>query len=270
MSMLSGSGLGQGDGRRRRHPLATGFLIVAMMAVLFGATFGAIRLIKGDGGAEASASSGSPTPCVSTTVTPGAALPKPATVTANVYNATDRAGLGARDREHAQDARVRHRLDRERPLGQVAHDDRRDPLRHQGKDNALLMRYYIVGATLVPDQRTDATIDVVLGAKYKAIPDQKVINAALAKPVVVASGAGCPTPTKSGTAKPASKSPEPLRLTPQRVCDESGVGSYARMSARIVAIEATNATFIVTRRGSRRGGSRGRRRRPSPAGWSSW
>jgi hypothetical protein len=209
MSMLSGSGLGQGDGRRRRHPLATGFLIVAMMAVLFGATFGAIRLIKGDGGAEASASSGSPTPCVSTTVTPGAALPKPATVTANVYNATDRAGLA---RATANTLKTRGF-----GIGSIANDPSGKSLTTigeirygtKGKDNALLMRYYIVGATLVPDQRTDATIDVVLGAKYKAIPDQKVINAALAKPVVVASGAGCPTPTKSGTAKPASKSPSP-------------------------------------------------------------
>ena len=34
-----------------------------------------------------------PDTCVTVTVTPGAALPEPATVTVNVYNATDRSGL---------------------------------------------------------------------------------------------------------------------------------------------------------------------------------
>jgi hypothetical protein len=212
MSMLSGSGLGQGDGRRRRHPVATGFLVLLMMLVLFGATFGAIRLLKGDGSANPSASGTTPLPCVSATVTPGAALPKPATVTANVYNATDRAGLA---RTTATTLKTRGF-----GIGSVANDPSGKSLSTiaeirygtRGKDNALLMRYYVVGATLVLDQRTDATIDVVLGAKFKGIPDQKVINAALAKPVVVASGDGCPTPSTkpTGTAKPAaSKSPSP-------------------------------------------------------------
>jgi len=220
MSMLSGSGLGQGEGRRRRHPVATGFLVVLMMLVLFGATFGAIRLLKGDGGADPSASGTTPGPCVSTTVTPGAALPKPATVTANVYNATDRAGL----------ARTTSTTLKTRGfgIGSVANDPSGKSLATvaeirygaKGKDNALLMRFYVPGATLVLDQRNDATIDLVLGAKFKGIADQKAVNAALAKPVVVASGDGCPTPTPAasgtpkptGTAKPAtSKSASPTK-----------------------------------------------------------
>jgi hypothetical protein len=153
---------------------------------------------------------------VSTTVSPGAALPKPATVTTNVYNATDRAGLA---RTTAATLKTRGF-----GIGSIANDPSGKSLTTvgeirygaKGKDNATLMRFYVVGATLVLDQRTDATIDVVLGAKYKGIPDQKTINAALAKPVVVATGAGCPTPTPatkpSGTAKPsattaATKSP---------------------------------------------------------------
>lgn len=216
MSMLSGSGLGQGEARRRRHPVATGFLILLMMLVLFGATFGAIRLLKGSGTADPSASATTPGPCVSTTVTPGAALPKPATVTTNVYNATDRAGLA---RTTAATLKTRGF-----GIGSIANDPTGKALTTvgeirygpKGKDNATLMRFYIVGATLVLDQRTDATVDVVLGAKYKGIPDQKTINAALAKPVVVATGTGCPTPTPatkpSGTTKPsatttATKSP---------------------------------------------------------------
>ena len=204
MSMLSGQGLGpSGTGSRRRHPVATGALIVLMMLVLFGATFGAVRLLKGDGGGVPDASGSSAAPCVSTTVTPGTALPKPATVTANVYNATDRAGLA---RTTATTLRTRGF-----GIGSVANDPLGKTittigeLRYgaKGRDNALLLRYYVVGATLVEDQRNDATVDVVLGLKYKGIPDQKVVDAALAKPVVVASGNGCPSPT----AKPVTRSP---------------------------------------------------------------
>jgi len=204
MSMLSGQGLGPaGGGSRRRHPVATGILIVLMMLVLFGATFGAVRLLKGDGGASPGASESSAVPCVSATVTPGTALPKPATVTANVYNATDRAGLA---RSTARTLRTRGF-----GIGSVANDPLGKTITTvgeirygaKGKDNALLMRYYIVGATLVQDQRNDATVDVALGQKFQGIPDQKVIDAALAKPVVVATGNGCPNPT----VKPAGKSP---------------------------------------------------------------
>jgi hypothetical protein len=207
MSMLSGSVLGSsGDGPRRRHPVATGFLVLLMMAVLFGATFGAVRLLKGGDGTP-TASGSSPAPCVTTTVTPGKTLPKPATVTANVYNATDRAGLA---RTTAATLKTRGF-----GIGSIANDPLGKSLTNvaeirygaNGKDNALLMRYYVVGATLVLDQRTDTTVDVVLGLKFKAIPDQTTIDKALAKPVVVTSGAGCPSPsataTRSGTASPS-------------------------------------------------------------------
>ena len=54
MSMLSGSVLGpSGDGPRKRHPVATGAIVVLMMVVLFGATFGAVRLLRGSSTPEA-------------------------------------------------------------------------------------------------------------------------------------------------------------------------------------------------------------------------
>jgi hypothetical protein len=201
MSMLSGSVLGSsGDGPRRRHPVATGFLVLLMLAVLFAATFGAVRLLKGGGSDTPSASATSAGPCVTTTATPAATLPQPATITANVYNATDRRGLAR--------ATATTLKGRGFGIGSVANDPLGKTLTTvaeirygaQGKDNALLMRYYVLGATLVLDQRTDTTVDVVLGQKFKSIPDQKVIDKALAAPVVVASGSGCPSPS----ARPAS------------------------------------------------------------------
>jgi hypothetical protein len=209
MSMLSGQGLGPaGDGPRRRHPVTTTIVVLLMMAVLFGATFGIVRLLRGNGSDSASPGPTTPAPCVTTTVVPGVALPKPGQVTSNVYNSTNRAGLAKRT---AADLGSRGFV-----VGRVAND----PLGRavagvaeirygvKGLTNAQLMRYYILGAVLVQDARTDATIDVVLGQKFKAVTPQAKVDAALKKPTPVASGAGCVSP--SATPKTtASASPSP-------------------------------------------------------------
>lgn len=209
MSMLSGSVLGpSGDGPRKRHPVATGAIVVLMMIVLFGATFGAVRLLRG--GSTPDASGPTAAPCVTSTVRPGLVLPKPATVTVNVYNATDRAGLAKRTAAVLKT--------RGFGIGKIANDPLGKSLTNvgeirygpAGKANAQLVAYYVPGAVLVADQRTDATVDFVIGAKFKAIPPQKTVDAALAKPVPVASGDGCTTPTPS-TKPSGSKSPSPSK-----------------------------------------------------------
>jgi hypothetical protein len=213
MSMLSGSVLGpSGDGPRKRHPVATGAIVVLMMVVLFGATFGAVRLLRGSSTPEANGPTAAP--CVTTTVQPGLVLPKPATVTVNVYNATDRAGLAASTAAELKS--------RGFGIGKIANDPLGKSLTNvaevrygpAGKANAQLLVYYVPGATLVLDKRTDTTVDLVLGTKFKAIPAQSTVDAALAAPVPVASGDGCPSP--SATPKPskspkASKSPKPSK-----------------------------------------------------------
>jgi hypothetical protein len=211
MSMLSGTVLGpSGDGPRKRHPLATALIVLLMMGVLFGATFGAVRLLKGNDTATPGASGSSstaPGPCVTTTVRPGLVLPKPGTVTTNVYNATQRAGLA---RKTANELKSRGFK-----LGTIANDPLAKTIAGvgeirygpKGKDNALLMRFYLAGATLVLDARTDATIDTVLGEKFTTVTPQKAVDAALAKPVPVATGSGCPAPSApaaSTSAKPSS------------------------------------------------------------------
>ena len=66
MSMLSGSVLGpSGDGPRKRHPVATGAIVVLMMLVLFGATFGAVRLLRGSSTPDAAGPTAAP--CVTST-----------------------------------------------------------------------------------------------------------------------------------------------------------------------------------------------------------
>jgi len=208
MSMLSGTVIGpSGGGPRRRRPWATGILVVLMMAVVFGGTYGAVVLLRGGGNEPGPGTSGtsSPDTCVTVTVTPGAALPEPATVTVNVYNATDRSGLARTTADELKN--------REFGIGAVANDPLGKSIAGvaeirygvDGADNAKLLRYYAPKAKLVQDKRTDATVDLVLGEQWKAVAPQKAVDAALAKPVA-SPGPGCPTPSKS--AKP-SKSGSP-------------------------------------------------------------
>lgn len=203
--------------RRRQSPVVAVVLVVVGMVILFGAGYGLSRIIQGassDGGssdagasssASASAASPEPQPCVTVTVTPGAGLPSPAQVTANVYNATDRAGLAASTAEELQ---VR---------GFVVGDIDNDPLsktitgvaeiRHgpSGESAARLMAFYLPGAELVDDGRQDATIDVAIGAAFTAVAPQSEVDAALAAPSPSPSGPGC-----SPTAVPSASATEVL------------------------------------------------------------
>ena len=203
--MLSGQGLApSGDGQRRRHPVTTTIIIVLMMAVLFGGTYGVVRLIRGGGGTPDAAGS-SPAPCVTTTVRPGVVLPKPGTITANVYNATNRAGLAKRTSVAL--------AGRGFVIGHVANDPLGTTLKTvaeirygpAGLANAQLLAFYVPGAALVADKRVDKTVDLVLGAKFVAIAPQKNVDAALAKPTAVPTGEGCASTSASPTGKPTAK-----------------------------------------------------------------
>jgi hypothetical protein len=79
-----------------------------------------------------------------------------------------------------------------------------------GAEGAKLLVYYVPGAVLVADQRTDASVDLVLGEKFKTIAAQKAVDTALVKPTPIATGAGCVSPSaKASTATQASKSATP-------------------------------------------------------------
>lgn len=210
MSMLSGQGLGPaGDRPRRRHPVTTTIIVVLMMVVLFGATFGIVRLLRGNGSDQASPGPTTPAPCVTTTVVPGVALPKPGTVTSNVYNATNRAGLAKRTAADLGSRGFKIARIANDPLGRSITGVAEIRYGTAGLSNAQLMKYYIAGAVLVQDARTDATIDVVLGAKFKTVTPQAKVDAALKKPTPVASGAGCVSPTPSTKPTTAAASPSP-------------------------------------------------------------
>jgi hypothetical protein len=199
MTMMSGStlnhGSGGGPGRSRNTQIA---MVVVLAVVVFVAGVAITYLLRGRGSTEAQ---GTPTPCVSTTTHPGVTLPKPGTVSINVYNSTNRAGLA----RHTATTLTGRGFQ----VGKVANDPLSKnvqgvaELRYgpTGAQNAALLAYYVPGATLVNDGRADASVDVVLGAGFLAIPAPAAIQAALAKPVLVP-GPGChkASPVASPTA----------------------------------------------------------------------
>ena len=179
-----------------------------MMAVLFGATYGAVRLLRG----------GSTSPV---------GQRHARRVTVRVTRPCGRAPRSQARHRHRQ------RLQRHRPRGPRAHHRdtlrpagsasarspttrsgksarrrRRDPLRPEGKDNAQLMRFYVPGATLVPTSATTprSTSCSARSSSRRRRPEGG--DAALAKPVVTSSGTGCPTPD-ARRSRPAPPSPSP-------------------------------------------------------------
>ena len=202
-----------GGGGRRGLSTGTIVAIVVGMALLFAAGFGLSRLLNGSssGGSGGSTSE----PCVTTTVTPGAGLPKPATVTVNVYNATDRSGLA---RKTAVEMKARGFV-----IGKVANDPLGKSVvvsaevRHgpKGLAQARLVSFYVPGSVLVADTRADATVDMVLGEAYSGVASPAEVTKALASPSPTSSGPGCATPTPtasataSGTAPAVTTTPPP-------------------------------------------------------------
>lgn len=198
---MSSSAPGPRSSRRqstRRTPWLGVVLIGLALVLLFGAGFGLSRLIRNaSNGGDASPTTGSsqstdnPEPCITSTVIPGADLPKPDTVTTNVYNATDRAGLAA---STADALKGRGFL-----IGTVANDPKAKTITGvaeirygtKGELAAKLMSYYLPGAALVNDGRSDTSIDTVLGAAFVSVAPQADVDKALTEPSPSASGPGC-------------------------------------------------------------------------------
>ncbi|HET8971569.1 MAG TPA: LytR C-terminal domain-containing protein [Candidatus Nanopelagicales bacterium] len=169
-------------------------VLVGVLAVaLFGAGVGLSVLLRGGDG-EGAVPVTTPS-CVTTTTVPGVALPKPGTVSVNVYNSTDRAGLAA-----ATGVALKGRGFN---VGEVANDPLKKNVKAsaelrfgtKGEKNAALLVYYVPGAKLVQDDRTDASVDVVLGAKFTSVTSSAKVSKNLAEPVVTSTGPGCSSGT---------------------------------------------------------------------------
>ncbi|GAA2739298.1 MULTISPECIES: LytR C-terminal domain-containing protein [Kitasatospora] len=140
--------------------------------------------------AGAPAASGAPAPAASNT-----AVPQPQTVTVNVYNATDKAGLAARTADELKK--------RGFAVGKVGNApsalDKKVPGSVQvisgpgGLGAATLLKSQVAGSASTEDTRADATVDFVIGDTYAALLDPTAAAAALAeatKPVAPSPGPG--------------------------------------------------------------------------------
>lgn len=172
MTTLSPTG-----GARRRSAALPVLASVAMLLVAFGAGMWVGRATYGDATAQPS-----PTPTVSCPASPATAPPLPSsrTITVNVYNATDRAGLA---RTTATDLGKRGFR-----VGRVANDPKNATVAAtaevrygpKGAAQAKVVAAQVQGATLVVDTRGDATVDLVLGDAYAGLATPAQVAAALA------------------------------------------------------------------------------------------
>jgi len=131
-------------------------------------------------GKPLAAPEGSPAPGAAPANT---AVPQPATVTVNVYNATDKSGLAARTADELKKRGFQ--------VGQVGNApsalDKKVPGTAQvlsgpgGLGAATLLVSQAGGATSTEDARTDATVDFVIGDAFTALSDPTQAAAALAE-----------------------------------------------------------------------------------------
>jgi hypothetical protein len=164
------------------------------MALLFGATFVGVRLIRGSGSSPQAAGASPSTSACPTSTQAAGALPQPSTVTVNTYNGSHRSGLA---RTTAADLKSRGFK-----IGHIANDPLGQHLKTAGEIrygvkgavNAALLRLYVPDATLTLDQRTNDTVDLVTGEAFPGLASQSDVDAALASPTPTSSGTSCPSP----------------------------------------------------------------------------
>lgn len=183
--------------RQRERPLwLTVILLIVAMAVVFGLGFGVATLIRGDtlplSETPTASPSVSPSPCVTTLVTPAQVLPVKDDVVLNVYNSTKRKGLAAQaaldfKREGFRINKIENDPEDARIPG-VA-EIRFGP---KAADAAKLVEYYLAGATMVELDRPGDRVDVAVGRGYTQLADGGAVAAALASPTPQVSGPGCP------------------------------------------------------------------------------
>jgi LytR cell envelope-related transcriptional attenuator len=174
MSYVVESGSSRARRARRRRALIT-LAIVALM--LFFAFWYAYSYYQ-----ESAQPKAGPTSTCTATATATSTAKTPAQVTVNIYNATDRTGLAAKT---AADVRKR---------GFKVSTVSNDPLQRDvvvpaevrygtsGGASAKLVLTLVKGAKAVRDSRTDASVDLVLGAKFTALAPAPKTAPAATKP----------------------------------------------------------------------------------------
>ncbi|MEV4944585.1 LytR C-terminal domain-containing protein [Streptomyces sp. NPDC053755] len=194
MSMLTPPGLGgkyriTGDtyprmrrpSRRRKIVIASATAVVVLGAAGWG-TLQLVQVFSGDGTKTTAARGADCKPAPKATAAPVAALPKPAQITVNVYNATPRGGLAKATADELKK--------RGFTIGKVGNA----PVAYDKKvpGAAILLAapgaakgaFPVLGtqlktATTKTDTRATADVDLILGTAFKALDPKAAADAAL-------------------------------------------------------------------------------------------
>jgi LytR cell envelope-related transcriptional attenuator len=163
--------------RRRRTPVV--IAIMVGLAVLATAGWGVYHFTSDDQGTKAAICPTAP-PVAPPTTTP--ALPEPSTITVNVYNATKRSGLA----KSVSDALKTRGF----VIGKVTNDPLNQTIaasaeiRHgfPGATPSKVVAAHVAGSTDKEDQRTDGTVDLVIGEAWKDLSTPEAVTAILSPP----------------------------------------------------------------------------------------
>ncbi|MEV1049280.1 LytR C-terminal domain-containing protein [Streptomyces sp. NPDC049916] len=169
---------------RRRHRLVLAGIGAVVVLGLVG--WGTLQLIDVFTGGDRSANAAGhrracPSPAAS--AAPARALPKPAAVKVNVYNATTRAGLAKTAAEELKK--------RGFAIGEVGNASKEYDKKVPGTAVLLgaptatdgsfsVLGTHLVGAVQKTDTRKTAEVDLILGAKFTAFSTQQEATAAMA------------------------------------------------------------------------------------------
>lgn len=174
--------------KRRRRAMVT---VLVLLLALFYAFWWAFSYFKAAGGDGAAA------PTTAATCRPAdPAAVEPGNITINVYNATSRGGLAA---SVGGEYRTAGFL-----VGEIANDPLKRAIEApaeirfgpNGQANAELVANTVQQAVLVPDERADASVDVVLGNAFAALTPVPSPSGDAALPV-------CPPPSEAPGDAPA-------------------------------------------------------------------
>lgn len=194
MTYIEESGVSRSRHARRRRALVTLSLVVLM---LFFAFWYAYSYYQHSDTTRAVATPACTTP---------AAAPKPGDVVVNVYNATDRAGLAAKTAAELRKRGYKVSTVANDPLQRKVPGPAEVRYGAAGLSGSKLVLGLVKGAKAVHDGRQDASVDLVLGAKFKALsappkatrPASKPTGSTTAEPAPSTTATCRPTSTKAG------------------------------------------------------------------------
>lgn len=131
-----------------------------------------------------------PVSCITLAIFPRDFVPAPNQVTVNVLNGSHRVGIAGITAELLKGQKFK--------IGKVGNYDQAEVSNvaeihygPYGKDAALTVAAYVNNATMVVDERTDTTVDLIVGQGFDQVLTRAEADAKLSQPIASPSGPGC-------------------------------------------------------------------------------